>query len=282
MSPPAPLGIRWTVGDVTGRGFEALRLSIWGAWKIFGPLARYAACVNTLPLGRAQERTGEVPAPVVWQESAGRLPAFLAERMDRNMAEGVGWKLAPLRLFPDRFEIALDNDCILWELPAALRRWWAGEDGGGAVLQADVRACFGRFAELCPPQALNSGIRALPPGFDFEAALEEVLRQEERRRGGPVRLDSELDEQGLQAAALWRRLPLGVVGLEEVTICSPFWPHQPHLGRCGAHFVGLNGKHIPWDYYGRPADEWMAEHWERHRAALYARVGAPGAGSSAR
>ena len=63
--------------------------------------------------------------------------------------------------------------------------------------------------------------------------------------------------------------------LDEVTICSPFWPHLPHLGRCGAHFVGTNARHIPWNYYDRPADEVIAEHWARHRDALYEKTGAP-------
>jgi hypothetical protein len=42
---------------------------------------------------------------------------------------------------------------------------------------------------------------------------------------------------------------------------------------CGAHFVGLNLKHIAWDYYDRPADTWMDEHWARHAPFLYRAVG---------
>jgi hypothetical protein len=39
--------------------------------------------------------------------------------------------------------------------------------------------------------------------------------------------------------------------------------------------VGLNARHIPWDYYDRPAGEWLREHWARHRPALYERTGTP-------
>src|SRR4051812_28383363 len=60
------LGIRWTIGDVSDRGFHALRLSIQGAWRLFGADARYAVCVNTLPLEVVRARTGAVPAPVAW------------------------------------------------------------------------------------------------------------------------------------------------------------------------------------------------------------------------
>jgi hypothetical protein len=91
-------------------------------------------------------------------------------------------------------------------------------------------------------------------------------------RRNPVLLESELDEQGLQIAALsLTNRPL-VVSLEEVTICSPFYPHLPHLGRCGAHFVGINVRNIPWSYYGQPATELRLKHWRDLRAELYRRV----------
>jgi len=121
---------------------------------------------------------------------------------------------------------------------------------------------------VCPEwRPRNSGIHGLPPGFDFGQALQSVLSLR------PARLASELDEQRLQVTAVSRgRAPL-VVGVDEVTICSPFHPHRADLGTCGAHFVGLNLRHVAWNYYGRPGDEWLAEHWERHRPALYRAVG---------
>jgi hypothetical protein len=79
----------------------------------------------------------------------------------------------------------------------------------------------------------------------------------------------------MQAAMAHRYGVPHIVTKEEVSICSPFWPHMPELGTCGAHFIGLNARHIPWDYYGRPADDCEAEHWERHRPALYHRTEAP-------
>ena len=123
------------------------------------------------------------------------------------------------------------------------------------------------------PDPRNAGIRGLPPGYDLVAAMEAVLLRADAANGRPVRLTSELDEQGLQTAALSIDGPPLAVTLEDVTVCSPFWPHRPDLGRCGAHFCGLNARHIAWDYYGRPADEWMTDHWRRHRDSLFHRVG---------
>lgn len=263
---PASVGIRWTIGDVSVRGFEALRLSIWGAWRAFGPETEYVVCVNTVSCDEARDRTGLVPDEVDWQPAAD-LPSFLRDHLEASMAEGVAWKFAPLRFFPDRWEIALDNDCILWERPTAIRRWLEASDGDLCVLAEDVKRCLGQFDELSGPGAFNTGIRGLPPGFDLESAMRSVLINK------PVMLRSELDEQGLQAAALSLRKPPSLVSVGEVTICSPFWPHRPHLGPRGAHFVGLNARSLPWRYYDRPAVECIAENWRSHREVLYRRVG---------
>ena len=269
------IGVRWTIGDVSGRGFEALRFSVWGAWRLFGPQARYLVCVNNVPLSLAQARTGPLPPGVGWLDATGALPEFLRRLLGEGMAEGTGWKLAPLRCFPALHEISLDNDCILWSAPDALREWLTG-DSQCCVMAEDVRACYGQFAAQCPDRPpCNAGIRGLPPGFDLESALRAAIARREQAVGATPVFDSELDEQGLQVAALSAAEPLKVVSLRDVTVCSPFHPHLPDLGRCGAHFVGLNARTIAWNYYDRPADEWMTEHWDRHRPVLQERTGAP-------
>ena len=270
------VGVRWTIGDVSGRGFEALRLSVWGAWRVFGPRARYVVCVNNVPLPVARSRTGPLPADVEWRDATRELPAFLHPLLGPGMAQGTGWKLAPLRCFPGLHEVSLDNDCILWSAPQALRDWLADGSPARCLMAEDVRACYGQFAPQCPGRPpCNAGIRGLPPGFDLEAALREAIARREQASGAPLVFDSELDEQGLQVAALSTARPLDVVPLRDVTVCSPFHPHLPELGRCGAHFVGLNARTNAWNYYERPADEWMADHWARHRPTLYERTGAP-------
>lgn len=230
---PAELTVRWTVGAVSDRGFTALRLSLWGAWRLFGPEADYVVCVNTLPEAEARRRTGFAPPGIRWLVSDGAIPDFLRAHLDAGLAEGVAWKLAPLRLDPARFELSLDNDCILWAMPRALETWLTCPDGR-CLLAEDAAACFGQFAALCGPAPRNSGIRGLPPGFDFQSALQSVLALH------PVTLTSELDEQGMQVAAVSQAGDPVVVPLADVAICSPFPPHGATLGRCGAHFVGLN------------------------------------------
>lgn len=261
------LGVRWTIGDVSEQGFEALRLSVWGAWHAFGPAALYAICVNAISIDTARQRTGPLPAQVEWIKADGLLPDWLAPHLDRGMAQGVGWKFAPVRLFPERYELALDNDCILWSLPRALQVALSG-DQPACVIAADTRACFGQFADLCGPEPRNSGIRGTPAGLGFERAMRDLLQS---RR---CVLRTETDEQGLQVAAL-NLFGSGVVTTDEVSICSPFPPHSRELGTCGAHFVGLNARDLGWNYYDRPASEVRREHWYETRPLLYERVALP-------
>lgn len=259
------IGVRWTIGDVSPHGFEALRLSLWGAWRLFGPEAAYAVVVNAVAVDEARARTGPAPAGVEWRP-ADTLPAVLRPHLDHGMAEGVAWKLAPPRCFPDRYELSLDNDCILWDIPEAVRAWLDEEDPR-CLVAADVELAHGAFTALTRPEPRNTGLRGLPPGYDLEAALAAVLARH------PVPLASELDEQGLQVVALDLVRPAHVVSTRELAICSPFWPKTPDLGRAGAHFVGLNSRNLPWDYYDRPASAWVDENWRRHRPELYRRVG---------
>lgn len=259
------LGIRWTVGDVSAPGFEALRLSIWGAARAFGPQVGLSIVVNSLPVEEARRRTGLLPDGVTWLQ-ATPAPAFLTPFLDGQMAEGVAWKLAPLRVFPDRFELALDNDCILWDVPEAVKIW-RREVPPRCLIAADVKPAHGVFGQVTRPEPRNTGIRGFPPGYDLGRALAAVLGEH------PFPLRSELDEQGLQAAALDLGRPAHIVSTEEVSICSPFWPHEPCLGRSGAHFVGLNARDLPWNHYDRPATEWVVENWRKLKPILCARVG---------
>jgi hypothetical protein len=256
-----PIGVRWTIGDVSAAGFEALQFSIWSAWNVFGDRADYAVCVNTIAVDAARSQAGPVPGIVRWLEVTERVPEWLKRHVDPQMAEGVAWKFAPVRLFPEAYEISFDNDVILWTMPEAMR-WWL-EDGSGCLLAEDVQRCFGQFSNACDCGPVNSGIRGLPPGFDLEARLRDMLRG--------VVMRSELDEQGLQACALCDP-KMFLVSTRDVSICSPFPAHQQRLGQCGVHFVGLNAKRSPWTLDGRPAVEVVREHWKNFKPDIAHRM----------
>lgn len=273
MNHGKDLVVRWTVGDVSSRGLEALGLSVRGAITLFGPNVTYVVSVNSIETHHVQERLGDLATCVLWHRAEGQVPAWLEENhLDSGYAEGVAWKFAPVRLFPRRYELALDNDVILWELPPSIQEWLAA--GDSMLIAEDVRPAYGQFAQLCPDEGRNSGIRGVPPGFSLETEMKKLLRSH------PARLTSELDEQGLQVAVL-TRYPHKVVTLEEVSICSPTPPHLPYLGRCGAHFVGVNARTLPWEWEGRAGEQYFQEHWDRWRPELRMRVRSGGGSGSA-
>jgi hypothetical protein len=261
------VGIRWTIGAVAPEGFEALRLAIWGAHRVFGPRAAYMVCANSMTAAEACERTGEVPDDVEWTEASGTLPHWILPHVDvSGMIEGKAWKFDPLQVYPDRWELSFDNDCILWEMPGSIRSWLETGDTRRCLIATDVTPSFGTFARWAGDEPKNAGIRGIPPGFDLIGEMQALLREH------PVVMTSELDEQGLHVAAVSRRSRPVVVTLEEVSICSPFPPHLPQIGKCGAHFVGLNDHWLPWNYYGRPATECVREHWRTHHDAVERKV----------
>lgn len=261
------LTIRWTIGDVHAYGFESLRLSAWGVRRLFGTAAELVVCANSVDLDAARRAAGELPEGVRWTAS-GAVPPWLERHLEPGMAEGVAWKLVPVRVGAGR-ELALDNDVILWDLPAGLRAWLEDPDPEACCVAQDVQAFFGVFAGLCSPEPCNVGMRGVGSGVDLEAAFRRALSEHPEQ---PVVLRSETDEQGLQMAVLSKR-PLHVVGTADVSICSP-WPlHQPGLGRCGAHFVGLNAHAFPEAWGGRRAREEHEAHWRSRRPEIYERLG---------
>jgi len=248
------LAIRWTVGDVSVRGFEALALSIAGARAVFGEAAAYYVCVNTIDLDTARSRVGSVACLTNWIDCSGRLPAWFKDHVDPAMAEGVAWKFAPPALFRDRHVLSLDNDVILWRMPDAIRRWL--ESPETLLIAEDVHSYYGQFANLCPAEPRNSGMVGIPAGWDTEARLKHLLRN--------VRLTSEADEQGLQVAMVTAE-PHGVVSVRDVSISGYFRPHMLELGSCGAHFVGVNSRHSQSTWQGRSIEHFAHEFFDGKR-----------------
>jgi hypothetical protein len=238
-------------------------MSIVGARKVFGDRAEYIVCVNTIDVDTAREHVGLIEQLVTWHDSSHDVPSWLQPYLDPKMAEGVAWKLAPVRLDENCHTLSLDNDVILWRLPESIREWLDEDDA--LLIAEDVRACHGKFARWCGPEPRNSGIRGLPPTFDAESRLQDLLR------ATGVQLESETDEQGLQVALVTREKHR-VVTLNEVTISGYFRPHRLELGYCGAHFVGVNAKQLPFEWNGRPGEQYVYEYFDYKKPEVLARL----------
>jgi hypothetical protein len=88
MGAVPKVGVRWTIGDVSEPGFEALRPSICGAWQLFGPDAAYAVCSNSIPLEQARAWTGPLPEGVIWQDATDEMPNLLKTHLDPGWPRG--------------------------------------------------------------------------------------------------------------------------------------------------------------------------------------------------
>jgi hypothetical protein len=195
------------------------------------------------------------------------IPFFIREHLDENKAEVVGWKFAPLLTSRKLPELSLDNDCILWELPPVMDKWIAESNKNNKCLFAeDVAVSFGKFSNVCRPNPRNSGIRGIPPGFDLEEKLKLILEK------NPVKMNSELDEQGFQYAAVSAEKEPYIVSVDDVSVCSPFPPHLPSPGRYGVHCVGLNAKLLPWEFNGKRGDYYVREKWRKMKKEIAGRI----------
>ena len=212
--------VRWTVGDVSVAGFEALRLSTHGARRIFGPAAHYVVCVNTVPLDRARALTGPVPPEIEWLDATDALSPLIAEHSDASRAGGVLEIRArsagprPPGAAPGQRLRPLVAAARIGRVAVGRRRSLSAGRGCGH----DAGTVSGTAAGAA------DRIRGLPPGFDLEAAFADILRQT------GITLRSELDEQGLVTLACSRPATPHVVGEGEVAICGP----SPRTGRHSA------------------------------------------------
>jgi hypothetical protein len=225
------------------------------AWRLFGNQTDYVVCVNTIAADEARRRLGPaIPDLYVVQVRASDFPSWLRGRIDRGHAQGAAWRLAPVRVAPACNELALDNDVILWRIPPAIEEWLAV--GEGCVSAEGTHAAFGKFASSCGPEPRDAGIRGLPPGFAYDAALRRLLDEH------PGSVETGADEQGIQVAALQRLDGAHIVSAREVSVSSLDAPFPLVLGTHGVHLAGLNARS------NGPAQPAIHRDWARHRAAI--------------
>jgi hypothetical protein len=179
----SPLTIRWTMGDWPGRRFhpqayEMLACSVAYARKVFPDAQLVVATNNLTPEGESRVHV-TCSAYGAWALPCEEwLPGQVhhgkhvssTNPNDRN----TWWKYAPLRVAPDEHELVLDNDVILWRVPAAVRAWL--DDDSTMLLAGDETPTewtdsnqpyggYGGFMkENHPSLSLCSNIIGWPPG----------------------------------------------------------------------------------------------------------------------
>lgn len=210
--------IKWTVGSKSKLPKEALhcfRLSM-KKMKMLLPDAKLVICYN----------------------SDLQLPDLADEVIDQRKITdhglpygptGMVWKLYPPRLDINAWEIWLDNDIILYDLPTAIKNF-LDSDNLLVISEAMKRSYSKKFDNLIPLGVnYNSGIVALPPKFDLRSQLELEMREP---------WSEYFDDQSI-LAVIFQRFETEVIPLREVSVVLEDKRYE--RGTHGMHFCGLNG-----------------------------------------
>lgn len=155
--------IRWTFGETKERttslqAFDMLECSVLWAKKIFPKSKRYII-FNSLKDLKSLDRLKKI----------AHKNAYLLEVKSNwnNDTKNSFWKYVPLRVDENKYELLLDSDIVLWELPKTIEEWSKSE---GLLINTDWNgANYGHYADLIDKSVVfNAGILGFPPLFHFE------------------------------------------------------------------------------------------------------------------
>lgn len=223
--------VKWTIGNTTKDGYEALLLSIESFLSFY-----------------------EIEVFICFNCSESQLPKALKKYTlinqkgyvkDRPSPIGVAWKLYPPRLSIDNYEISVDNDLIINEPIPAINDFLSSDK---TLLLEDNARTYGRFEKHVPPGfKINSGLYGMPPGFNLDSYFKFYVGAAwEKNAFNRHDKNETFDEQGLIALALLNHKQYLIIDGKTITNC------ENHLiqGK-GHHFIGLNRKkyHAPYRLY---------------------------------
>lgn len=253
--------VRWTIGETEARSLseqalDMLDLSIKFCQLKFDRIferVKFFVCHNNLSketLNRVKKITknNEVNLMDVNDE--------LPKRLKNNKVKNSWWKFAPPRVSPDSYEIIMDNDVLLWDVPDTLMEAHKEEsilaltDGKGDYYGDYTR----RVKSIDPDLKLNAGLLGLPPEFSFDL--------------GSVDANSLNDffhsEQGFTALQfLSYQGPKTLISLKEVPQLNvdKIKPTRLISEYKGGHFCGCSYDHF--DYWEKLYHKPLTEHYNK-------------------
>jgi hypothetical protein len=141
------------------------------------------------------------------------------------------WKLIPARLRPESHELWIDNDIVITDRIKKIDDWLVGSTG---LIGTGFNRDYGRFAKTMPDVTLAycAGMFGLPPGFDLETKIVEVVGN---------RTITGFDEQGLVVRIVTGIDNFLTLEQKDMALLSERWRPKvmrgfPH----GLHFARVN------------------------------------------
>lgn len=164
MKDYSKLIIRWTLGRTKARplslqAWDMLECSIKFAQKLF-PKAEFMVFHNNLTIMDQSNLNRIEELGVFHEDMTNKAPLG-------NLKKNSFWKYYPLRVDSNKYELLLDNDIVLWEVPNALQQWL--DSSNGLLINTDWNGAFYGDYEHLSPQThfFNAGILGFPPEFTF-------------------------------------------------------------------------------------------------------------------
>jgi hypothetical protein len=242
--------IRWTFGETNARALSSQALDMLDLSVKFGSLCfnkmfndvAFLICYNNLSdcvlrvLIKIADKNN-----ITAMDVSNDLPEPFRNKEVKNS----WWKYAPLRLDKSAYEIIMDNDLILWNIPKTLIK--AITNNTLVALTDPAGKYYGDYRKqvenIDKKLQLNAGLVGLPPGFiidpleDYKVPLKDFFHS----------------EQGYTALkfAEYKGSKL-LIGLNEIhqTNINPIDSHKLISEYDGGHFCGCSYGHVDhWDRY---------------------------------
>lgn len=165
------LVIRWTFGETRARktsaqAWDMLECSLKFARFLFSN-ADYVVCYNNLT-----REVRDIVERISRENGAHALDVseMLPPNLRINEVKNSWWKYSPTRIAVDKYEIVMDNDVVLWELPPTLLQ--AIETRSLVALTDATGQYYGDFHEAVirsnPTLRLNAGLVGMPEGYAID------------------------------------------------------------------------------------------------------------------
>ncbi|PIB32230.1 hypothetical protein BFP78_10300 [Gaetbulibacter sp. 5U11] len=170
--------IRWTFGETEERStslqsFDMLDCSLSFASLIF-PNAKMYIVYNSLKSDLTLNKLRKI--------ALGKAGLIESNTKWENKKKNSFWKYVPIRIDSSKYELILDSDVVLWEVPDIINKWLNSD---GVLINTDWNGRnYGSFEKDIPENfTFNAGILGFPPQYSFVlpdlSLLEEVFLSEQ-------------------------------------------------------------------------------------------------------
>lgn len=218
--------IRWVVGDCHKLGYQVLYESIIKFKNIYKNNFLYCLCYNVNKINKELKKSLDIVDKTINQKKFKETLTY-----DPCVLNGPHWKLYPPRAFPDRHEIIIDNDIIIYKKLKEIDEFLFNKNLF-ITTEAVERSYGSQFGDIVRKNFnINSGLVGLPPFFNYKKEIEDILKK------GSGIWKNHFDEQTIVASILQKN-NTKIIPFNTISSCCSITGLS--VGKKGTHFLGVN------------------------------------------